>query len=102
MPQDMEAFDKVSPTAHLLPGFDEYMLGYKDRSAALDPVHAQKMIPGDSGRVMPTILVDGHVVGTWKRTLKGNTIHIKAAPFTSLNKGHQRAFDARTQRYVQF
>jgi hypothetical protein len=102
MPQDMAASDKVSPTAHLLPGFDEYMLGYKDRSAALDPVHAQKMIPGDNGRFMPTILMDGHVVGTWKRTLKRNTIHITAAPFTSLNKVQKRAFAAAAQRYGQF
>jgi hypothetical protein len=95
MPQDMPAFHDVSPTAYLLPGFDEYMLGYKDRSAALDPVHAQKLIPGNNGMFMPTIVMDGYVVATWKRTLKKNAVLITAAPFTSLNKLQKRAFVAR-------
>ena len=34
---------------YLLPGFDEYLLGYKDRSAALDIHHAPKVVPGNNG-----------------------------------------------------
>ncbi|MCB0182020.1 MAG: AlkZ family DNA glycosylase, partial [Anaerolineae bacterium] len=38
-----------SPTVYLLPGFDEYLLGYRDRSAVLDPAHAKKVVPGGNG-----------------------------------------------------
>jgi hypothetical protein len=44
----------VPAKAYLLPGFDEYMLGYKDRTAALDRRHAQKIAPENNGRFMST------------------------------------------------
>jgi hypothetical protein len=59
-----------SPTAYLLPAFDEYLLGYRDRSAVLDPIHAGKVVPGGNGMFKPLIVIDGRVVGTWKRTLR--------------------------------
>jgi hypothetical protein len=61
-----------TPIACLLPGFDEYMLGYNDRSAVLDPRHAQKLIPDNNGRFLSTMVMNGRVVGTWKRTVKRN------------------------------
>jgi len=57
-------------SAHLLPGFDEYLLGYSDRSAVLDPADAQRICPGGNGMFSPTMVIDGHVTGTWKRTFK--------------------------------
>src|SRR5690606_10007263 len=40
---------------YLLPGFDEYLLGYKDRGAVLDAEHQQKIVPGNNGVFRPTI-----------------------------------------------
>ena len=37
--------------AYLLAGFDEYLLGYKDRDAMLDPEHAGKIAPGRQRRL---------------------------------------------------
>jgi hypothetical protein len=54
----------------LLPGFDEYLLGYGDRSAVLAPEHADRIVPGGNGLFRPTIVVDGRVVGTWRRTAR--------------------------------
>jgi hypothetical protein len=65
----------------LLPGFDEYLLGYKDRSAVLATKHAQKVVPGSNGVFMPMLVVAGQVVGTWKRTLKRNELDILLKPF---------------------
>ena len=48
---------------HLLPGFDEYVLGYKDRSAILAPEHSQAIVPGGNGVFRPTIVVDGEISG---------------------------------------
>ena len=56
MSPDQPARRTASPSVHLLPGFDEYMLGYQDRSAALDPQHAQKIVPGGNGMFMPTLV----------------------------------------------
>jgi hypothetical protein len=51
---------------HLLPGFDEFVLGYADRSAVLDPAHAEKIVPGSNGMFRPTVVDAGRVVGTWR------------------------------------
>lgn len=73
-----------SPSAYLLPGFDEYLLGYTDRSAVLDPQHAQKVCPGGNGIFFPTIVINGQMVGTWKYTVKKGTAIITPTPFETL------------------
>lgn len=51
-----------------LAGFDETLLGYQDRSAPLHPEHASSIVPGGNGMFLPTVVVDGEVVATWRRT----------------------------------
>ena len=51
-----------------LPGFDEYLLGFKDRSLMVDAAGMEAVIPGKNGVFRSTIVRDGRVVGTWKRT----------------------------------
>lgn len=66
---------------HLLPGFDEYLLGYGDRTAALAPEHSEAIVPGGNGVFKPTIVVDGEVVGTWRRTVRTREVVIEPVPF---------------------
>ena len=72
---------------HLLPGFDEYLLGYGDRTAALAPEHSEAIVPGGNGMFKPTIVVDGEVVGTWRRTVRPARPSIEPAPFDRLSAG---------------
>jgi len=89
-------------SAYLLPGFDEYILGYTDRSAVLDPRYTLKIVPGNNGRFMPTIIMKGRVAGTWNRTLGRKAVLLSTTPFTSLTKVEKRAFAAAARRYGQF
>jgi hypothetical protein len=50
----------------LLPGFDEVVLGYADRSVTLSREDEQRVVPGRNGVFRPTVLHDGHVVGMWR------------------------------------
>lgn len=52
--------------ARLLPAFDPYLLGWKDRAFAVPDEYAQRVHPG-GGIVRPTAIVDGIAVGTWSR-----------------------------------
>ncbi|MGO3064646.1 MAG: winged helix DNA-binding domain-containing protein [Brevibacterium linens] len=52
----------------LLPGFDEIILGYKDRSATLDPVHEKLVVPGGNGMFKNTVLTGTRARATWKRS----------------------------------
>jgi hypothetical protein len=90
-----------SPTAYLLPAYDEYTVAYKDRSAALNPKYA-KLPNYGHGIFNSTVIVDGQVVGTWKRTLKKDTLVIAPSPFTKLNRAETRAIAEAANRYGKF
>ncbi len=90
-----------SPLVYLLPGFDEYLLGYKDRSASLDEPRYKKLTP-TNGMLPPTIVIDGRVVGTWKRTFKKGAVVIASNPFTALTAAEGHAFAAAARRYGEF
>jgi hypothetical protein len=47
------------------------LLGYADRSAVLDPAHADRVAPGANGLFRPVVVAGGRVVGTWRATPNG-------------------------------
>jgi hypothetical protein len=88
---------------HLLPGFDEFVLGYTDRSAQLAPEHSAAIVPGGNGVFHPTLVVDGRVAGTWRRERAGRrAIAIRLAPFAPLSAATLRAVRRRLERYAEF
>ena len=68
----------------LLPGFDEYLLGYGDRSAALAPEHSEAIVPGGNGMFLSTIVSRGEVLGTWRRERGTKAVRLTLAPFEPL------------------
>ncbi|HEU4715616.1 MAG TPA: winged helix DNA-binding domain-containing protein [Candidatus Saccharimonadales bacterium] len=67
------AVEPAAPATYLLPGFDEYMLGYKDRTAALALEHTNRIVPGNNGMFLPTLVNNGQVVATWKKTVRSKS-----------------------------
>ena len=53
-----------SGCVHLLPPYDEYLIGYKSRHIALHPDHSHRA-HNHSGIFWPVVLKDGEVVGNW-------------------------------------
>jgi hypothetical protein len=90
------------PNLQLLPGFDEYILGYGGRDAVLDPAYARRICPGGNGVFSSTMVVDGRVVGTWKRTLKKNRVVITPDPFQPLSIVETAALRMAAERYGAF
>ncbi len=83
----------------LLPGFDEYLLGYKDRSGALDPRYAQQIVPGNNGMFMPTIVIKGRVLGTWKRTIKKDCVYIDPLFFEPFDNSLKTKIEEASRHY---
>jgi hypothetical protein len=54
----------------LLPAFDEYVLGWRDRSFAVTGPAAALFSRG-GGMIPATVVADGRVVGTWRRARSG-------------------------------
>lgn len=85
----------------LLAPFDEYLVGYRDRSAAVESARAREVI-GINGLVNPAIVVDGKVVGTWKRALGKASVEIALSPFRALRKTELAAINRAAKRYAGF
>ena len=68
--------------ARLLPVFDAYLLGWKDRSFAVSGEHVPRVYAG--GLIGPAATVDGRVVGTWRAVRRGDTLALDVEPFAPL------------------
>jgi hypothetical protein len=102
MPPETPALRDVSPAAYLLPGFDEYMIGYTERAAFLDARHGKKVIPGGNAVFKPIIIMDGRVVGVWQRAFKKKSVVITQAPFTKFKRSEAFALSVPAERYGRF
>ena len=85
-----------------LPGFDEYVLGYKDRSMIVDREHMTAIIPGGNGVFRSTIVQAGRVIATWKRTLTAKLVRVDVLPLTSVRKADRRPVEAALQPFAAF
>jgi len=101
LPQHTTIVKDPSPTAHLLPAFDEYFLGYRERSLVLDPKYDKRAV-SSNGIFRPVIVIDGQVVGVWKRTLKKGSVIITPGPFRSLTDAENQALVEAANRYGAF
>jgi hypothetical protein len=60
-------------TLALLPAFDEYVLGWRDRAFAV-AAPAARLFARGGGMIPATVLADGRVVGTWRRDRSGGVV----------------------------
>jgi hypothetical protein len=96
------ATEHPSPSAFLLPNYDEFIVGYTDRSAILDTPPAEMLDARGNVLFNHTIVIDGRVRGTWKRTLKKGAVIIDALPFAPLDAVEARAIDDAAGHYGDF
>ena len=90
-----------APTAHLLSIYDEYVSGYKDRSAIVSARNGARLIA--MGNALTSIVVvNGQITGTWKRRVEKGTAVITIELFDRLTKAEHQALEAAVQAYGDF
>jgi len=78
-------------SVHLLPGFDEYFLGYTDRTLQLgEHRETYGTTVSANGMFRPTIVIGGRVAGLWKRGSGRTRAEIEVRPFRTLTTVEQR------------
>ncbi|HEY0601803.1 MAG TPA: winged helix DNA-binding domain-containing protein [Herpetosiphonaceae bacterium] len=97
---DTPGVEPHSPALYLLPPFDEYLVSYKDRSPSLEP--ANTFVAAPDRHLGSIIVIDGRVVGLWKRTFKKDTVTIEATCGRDLTEAEIEAFEAAARRYAAF
>jgi hypothetical protein len=87
--------------AYLLPPFDEYLIAYRDRAAVIDTRHLRRLNAG-GGMLAPCLLLDGRVVGTWRRVLTATQVEITLAPFDPPPPAARATLESAAERYAAF
>ena len=93
---------ETSHQAFLLPTYDEFVIGYTDRSAMFDAAHTHQLRPRDNIVFDSMIVIDGRVVGSWRRTFKKGAVVVELAPFAPLTAAEGEAVTVAAQRYGEF
>ena len=93
--------DGDKDSLHLLPAFDEFIISYKDRSPSF-PVENQKNAISSNGVFKPVIVLNGQVIGIWKRTTKKNKTIVETHFFQPPNKTTKILMEKEVAAYGQF
>lgn len=101
MPMDSGILPQYTPSVYLLPAFDEFLVSYKDRTAALRP-HEQRDVITINGIFKPTILVNGLVTGVWKRTIQKDTMLLEPDFFDPVRTLSSTDFSGALQKLSDF
>ncbi|HEV8636804.1 MAG TPA: winged helix DNA-binding domain-containing protein [Chloroflexota bacterium] len=91
----------AEPVVRLLPAFDEYLLGWRDRSFAVPAAHARRVHPG-GGLIQPVVLVDGRAAATWRRAARGDRLEVCVEPFEALPAELRPALEAEADEVGRF
>ncbi len=86
----------------LLPGFDEWLLGYKDRRAQLTPEQERAVVPGGNGMFRGTLVADCAVAGTWRRTVAREVITVEVTPFVRVTRALRAGAEGAVAAYGRF
>jgi hypothetical protein len=88
--------------AWLLPNYDEYMVGYTDRSSIYDARYNTKLGARGNFLFNNVIVINGQVAGTWKRTINKTAVTVESSPFFTLSKPEKQAVESAAEQYGIF
>ncbi len=95
------AVRQTSSVAYLLSVYDEYLIGYHDRSLIAEPEIVARLFTMGAALTY-VVVINGQIVGSWRRTLTKETVTVEINPFRRLTNAEQRAVALAAQRYGEF
>jgi hypothetical protein len=101
-PAALDALPTAAAGPRALAGFDEYLLGYKDRSLMAGREVLGAVVPGGNGVFRWTLTLDGRVVATWQRRATARRVAVEVNPLVPLTAGERSAAEAALAPYGAF
>jgi hypothetical protein len=93
---------KSARTAYLLPNYDEYFIGFRDRRAFGDRIGHTRPITGGTALIPHVIVIDGQLVGAWKRTFEKDRVCVSLSLMTTLSAAEQKRVREAVRRFGSF
>ncbi len=84
--EQLQGFSFKKDTVHLLPKFDPYIMGYKDRRRIIPIKYEKSVYWSTRGEISATITANGHIIGTWSHKEEKNKIKIVLSLFEKTDK----------------
>ena len=97
----------ASHSVRLLPEYDVYVMGYRDRDAFVPPAVREQIKAHGKGRYegpagTPFLLVDGICAGIWRRRKTAKRIELTVEPARTLTRAERAGVDAEAERIGAF
>jgi len=93
---------KKAPRAYFLPNYDDYFIGFRDRSAIAEVVRRSNLLENNPSLIPHLIILDGQIVGGWKRTLKKGIVIVEVNLITDLTVAAKQIVTDAVDRYGKF
>jgi hypothetical protein len=87
--------------AHLLSVYDEYLSSYRGHTA-IAPAEVSRRLRALGNALSGVIVLDGFVLGTWKRRFAKDAMNIKLDPFGRFSSAQHRLVELAAKRYAEF
>jgi hypothetical protein len=97
-----DSITRPKPSAHLLPNYDEYFIGYRNRSAIGTRLKSVKAVTGANFVWAHVIAIDGQLVGGWRRTVGRESTRLDLELLTRLTPAERTRLAAAVRRYGAF
>jgi hypothetical protein len=95
------SFSETKKQHHLVPAFDEFFVGYKDRSTLIAEKHNIKLFT-NNGMFFPALLTNGRATGTWKRKINNEKVNIDIQIFSSPSTLSMRSLKSQVAQFGKF
>jgi hypothetical protein len=93
---------RKTPMAHLLPNYDEYFVGFKDRSAFSERLRAAGIEARTDALSGHILAINGQIVGGWGRIFRGKEAVIRLKLLQKLTAEEKRAVGSAAKRFTDF
>ncbi|MDL5503538.1 MAG: winged helix DNA-binding domain-containing protein, partial [Candidatus Methanoperedens sp.] len=98
----LHRFPSGKDTVYLLPKFDPYIMGYKNRERLISKEHEKRVYWSTRGEISPSILVNGRIIGTWSFKKDKNQFKIILSLFEKMNKQILKVIEHQAERLARF
>ena len=93
---------KPAASAYLLPNYDEFFIGYRDRSAIGKRLASTRAVTGWNAAFAHVVVVDGQLVGGWKRISGRGQVNLQFSIMTKLSTAERTRVLAEVRRFEDF
>ncbi len=94
--------NKQHPRVFLLPNYDEYFIGFKDRSAITQVARQAGIAADDPALIAHVIILDGQIIGGWRRMLNKSGVLVETSLITKVGRTEWGLIAQAAERFGRF